>query len=121
MFDAMSQLSPPQQVLFWMLVAILGLLITLVVVSTVILVSERQKVVLQGLTLEAIRDLYKAMAQVNDYAIKKLTDAHAKTEEVKNLVQEVVPLVAEVVPLVAENATGLSIPSVGTKSKESKS
>jgi HAMP domain-containing protein len=95
-----------------MLAVALALLIVLVVVAIAILISERQKAALQGSTLEAIRDLFKAMSQVNDYAMKKMTDAHNRAEEVKQMVQEVVPLVAE--------SSGFSIPSGGSKSKESK-
>lgn len=114
MIETIRGLSPPQQLLFWMLVAVLVLLSVLIGVASATLIADRQKVLLQGRTLEAIRDLFKAMAQVNEYTVKKVMDAGKNAEEVKQVVKDVVSLVAD-------SPSALSIPSVGVaKSKETR-
>ena len=110
MFDAMGEMSAAQQVLFWMLVAVLWLLAVLVAVEVGVLVSERQKVRLQVDTLDAIRDLFRVMSRVNEYALKKITDVHEKTDEVRQVITEVVGKAADL--------SGLSIPAVNSKRGE---
>lgn len=116
MVETVRNLTPPQQLLFWMLVMVVIMLLLLLTLGVAILVSERQKITLQANTLDAVRDLFRTMAQVNEYAVKKVTDAGKKAEEVK---QEVKRAVKEVASLVAESPSALSIPSVDLdKSKE---
>lgn len=117
MVETVRNLTPPQQLLFWMLVmVVIMLLLLLLTLGVAILVSERQKITLQANTLDAVRDLFRTMAQVNEYAVKKVTDSGKKAEEVK---QEVKRAVKEVASLVAESPSALSIPSVDLdKSKE---
>lgn len=102
----MSTLTPAQSLLFWMLVAVISLLLLMAVVDVAKLIAEMKKVWLQGDTLSAIRDLVRAHAQVNEYTIRKTKDIGARAEEVKQVVEEVAA------KLTADAPSGLSIPAV---------
>jgi len=105
MIHTVSTLTPAQSLLFWMLVAVIGLLLLMAVVDVAKLIAEMKKVWLQGDTLSAIRDLVKAHAQVNEYTIRKTKDIGAKAEEVKQVVEVAAKLTADA-------PSGLSIPAV---------
>ena len=106
MIHTVSTLTPAQSLLFWMLVAVIGLLLLMAVVDVAKLIAEMKKVWLQGDTLSAIRDQVKAHAQVNEYTIRKTKDIGTKTEEVKQVVKQVAA------KLTADAPSGLSIPAV---------
>ena len=106
MIQTVSTLTPAQSLLFWMLVAVISLLLLMAVVDVAKLIAEMKKVWLQGDTLGAIRDLVKAHSQVNEYTIRKTKDIGTKTEEVKQVVEEVAA------KLTADAPSGLSIPAV---------
>ena len=106
MIQTVSTLTPAQSLLFWMLVAVIGLLLLLLTVDIAKLIAKMKKVWLQGDTLGAIRDLVKAHSQVNEYTIRKTKDIGTKAEEVKQVVEAVAA------KLTADAPSGLSIPAV---------
>ena len=109
MIQTVSTLTPAQSLLFWMLVAVIGLLLLLLTVDIAKLIAKMKKVWLQGDTLGAIRDLVKAHSQVNEYTIRKTKDIGTKAEEVKQVVEAVAAVAAK---LTADAPSGLSIPAV---------